>query len=64
MTIHKCDLCGREILGRKDAVIAGVGQMFTGRVFELCISCGKPVRDFLTKNKLIEKEEKGGKAKK
>lgn len=51
MRITKCDLCKKSIKG--DAVNAGVG--FYSRA-ELCLSCGKPVLDFLKKHKFVEDE--------
>ena len=55
MTISKCDLCEREIK-KGTGVRAGGESSFLG--YELCATCGKPVKVFL------EKLEKKLKAKK
>ena len=53
MNIHKCDICKKAI---KDLPVrAGVGVF---REKDFCIKCGKPILDFLKKNKFIKNEEK------
>ena len=49
MRILKCDLCKKKI--KREPVTAGVG--FLSRV-ELCEKCGKPIINFLKKNKVIK----------
>ena len=58
MRITKCDLCKKSIKG--EAVNAGVGFY---RRAELCVSCGKPVLDFLNRHKLSTSEDSVGKIK-
>ncbi|MFZ2603815.1 MAG: hypothetical protein WAX79_07450 [Candidatus Omnitrophota bacterium] len=49
MTITKCDLCKKKIMGK--AVEASFG--YRNRI-ELCDKCGLPVLSFLKKNKLFK----------
>lgn len=52
MLVTKCDFCKKIV--KDNAMIAGVGFH---RV-ELCEKCGKPVLNFLKKNKIIEEENR------
>ncbi|KKQ23479.1 MAG: hypothetical protein US35_C0004G0012 [Parcubacteria group bacterium GW2011_GWA2_37_10] len=56
MNVSKCDLCKKEIKGQP----LTVGRGFFHDVKEICDDCGKPVLEFLRKNKFI-KEEKNNK---
>lgn len=47
MFITKCDICEKEIKG--EIVVADVGRQLTSRAF--CISCAKPVVEFINKVK-------------
>ncbi len=49
MTIKKCDLCKKRIIGK--TVEASFG--YSSRA-ELCDKCGSPVLSFLKKNKLFK----------
>ncbi len=53
MNLTKCDICKKNIKG--DPVRAGFG-MFKEKDF--CVNCGKPIVDFLKKNKFINEEKK------
>jgi len=57
MTVHKCDLCRKEIRKGTGIRVAG-GDSFLG--YELCAACGKPVKAFLEKleKKLAMREKK------
>jgi len=57
MTVHKCDLCRKEIRKGTGVRVAG-GDSFLG--YELCITCGKPLKAFLEKleKKLAMREKK------
>lgn len=47
MTVHKCDLCHKE-MPKGTSVRVGAGEnMFGG--YELCATCGKPVKVFWEK---------------
>jgi hypothetical protein len=52
MLVTKCDFCKKNI--KDNAIIAGVGFY---RI-ELCKKCGKPVFDFLKRNKIVKEENK------
>ena len=54
MTIHKCDICGKKIENENSAV--GIGNRGFFAKFILCNGCGKPIVDFMMKNKLINKK--------
>jgi len=45
----KCDLCKKKI--KDKPIIAGIGFLEGA---ELCDKCGRPILEFLRKNKLIE----------
>ncbi len=50
MRLIKCDLCQKAI----NDDFYGIVRVYSGSgIQELCINCGKPVLDFLGKNKLI-----------
>lgn len=51
MNVTKCDICKKEIRGRK--VVTGIKW----DTFDLCQSCGFPVVKFMEKHKLIKKEK-------
>lgn len=53
MLVFKCDLCKKEIKDRKKLIKVGINFP----EFCLCSACGKPVLDFLKKNKLLEKTD-------
>ena len=53
MNVKKCDICKKKLKG--DPVKAGVG--YFGRE-DFCLSCGKPILDFLKKHKFISKDNK------
>ncbi|MDP3994188.1 MAG: hypothetical protein Q8P75_04395 [bacterium] len=53
MHILKCDNCRKEIKNREQRVVAGLGW----NEKELCLDCGRPVKNFLLKKKLISAEE-------
>lgn len=53
MNLTKCDICGKRLKGQP--IRAGMGY-FVGNDF--CLKCGKPVLDFLKKNKLLNEEKK------
>ena len=44
MTVHKCDLCLREISNNETTV--HIGRKILGGI-ALCAECGKPASDFL-----------------
>lgn len=52
MMIHKCDICKKQI--KRDTVSIGYDGRWSSN--EFCLDCGKPIFDFLKKNKLIDKE--------
>ena len=52
MNVHKCDICKKKV--EMDSVKAGVGY-FADK--EFCLKCGKPILDFLRKNKLLKEEK-------
>ncbi|MDP2788755.1 MAG: hypothetical protein Q8O46_01720 [bacterium] len=51
MHIIKCDICDKKLKG--GLIKAGVG-LFAEKKF--CLKCGKPILDFLKKNKLLNEE--------
>jgi hypothetical protein len=53
MRVNKCDFC-KKIIQYDNMVSAGVGY---SKSVELCEKCGKPVLDFLKKNKVIQIEK-------
>ena len=55
MNITKCDSCKKVIKTREQMISAGIGYWPSA---QLCMSCGKPVRDFLAKRKLMKQEGK------
>ena len=48
MNIMKCDICKKKT--KDNSVRAGVGFLGTK---DFCLTCGKPIIDFLKKHKLI-----------
>jgi len=52
MYVQKCDICKKKI--SDNSVKAGVGFMGTK---DLCLTCGKPIIDFLKKHKLISEDK-------
>lgn len=55
MTIHKCDICKKQLSKRDRQIDVSVTQPW--RSFELCLSCAKQILDFLKKKNLIKDEE-------
>ena len=53
MNLTKCDICKKKLKG--DPVQAGIG-FFRNKDF--CLSCGKPIVDFLKKHKFINEDKK------
>lgn len=53
MLVYKCDLCNKTVKEKDEKVYASVRGMFSGYTF--CKDCGKPIKDFLIKKKLIKK---------
>lgn len=53
MTIHKCDICMKEIDLKKGSVNLGNNGYFS--TYFLCSKCGKPVLDFMKKKGLGKK---------
>jgi len=51
MDIKKCDFCGKEIKDFKNYITV----RFAFKHTEMCQDCGKPVLNFLKKNKIIDK---------
>ena len=56
MLVYRCDICKKIIEDRETSVFAGLGNSFSTNCF--CADCGKPIRKFLEKNKLVEKKHK------
>ena len=54
MTIHQCDLCGKDISTAHDVVKVGY-RSYGFLASEFCADCGKPVVQFLTR---VEKKLK------
>jgi len=54
MRIRKCDICKKVIQEDQKEVIAGLG-LLTSK--EFCLSCGKPIVNFLLNRKFIKKED-------
>ncbi len=52
MNIRKCDICKKNL--KSEPITAGVGLF---RHKDFCLSCGKPILDFLKKHKLLEEEK-------
>jgi hypothetical protein len=52
MTIHTCDLCGKDISTANDVVKVGY-RSYGFLASEFCADCGKPVVQFL---KRVEKK--------
>jgi hypothetical protein len=57
MTIHTCDLCGKDISTANDVVRVGV-RSYGFLASEFCADCGKPVIMFL---KRVERKLKSRK---
>jgi uncharacterized Zn finger protein len=57
MTIHQCDLCGKDISTAHDVVKVGY-RSYGFLASEFCADCGKPVVQFLTR---VEKKLKSRK---
>ncbi len=51
MLVKKCDNCKKEIKGRDEAVVVGLGWP----EFSFCGRCGKPIIAFLKKRKLPQR---------
>ena len=51
MRVTKCDFCKKNI--KNEPVLVRFGYLNS---VELCEKCGKPVLDFLKKNKIIKPE--------
>ncbi len=52
MTVTKCDICKKTI--KRDASISlGVGF----GAYDICLDCGKPLIEFMSKNKLLNLKE-------
>jgi len=54
MLVTKCDICKKQIKGKEKAASASFGSFYMSS-YVFCEKCGKPVRDFLTNNKLKNK---------
>ncbi len=52
MLVYKCDICESELDKNKEGIIVGNRGIFSH--FSLCDKCGKPIIEFMKKNKLIE----------
>jgi hypothetical protein len=48
MTIHQCDLCGKDISPADDVVKVGY-HSYGLLASEFCAECGKPMEQFLTR---------------
>lgn len=59
MNITKCDCCKKVIKTRDDMISAGIGYWPSA---QFCLTCGKPIKDFLVKKNLLK--QGGGKIKK
>jgi hypothetical protein len=57
MTIHTCDVCGKDISTANDVVKVGY-RSYGLLASEFCADCGKPVVQFLTRveKKLMSKK--------
>ena len=53
MNITKCDICKKNL---KDESVRAGFSFFGAKDF--CLSCGKPILDFLKKHKFINKNNK------
>ncbi len=53
MRAYKCDFC-KKVIQYDSMVSAGFGY---SKNVELCDKCGKPILDFLKKNKIIQIEK-------
>ena len=53
MLVYKCDICKKEIRKENEMISVDAGGLF--RRYFLCGRCGKPVINFLDKNKLTQK---------
>ncbi len=51
MTITKCDVCKKTIIRDDRKFLVMTSSPY--RSFEFCQKCGKPIEQFLLKNKLI-----------
>jgi uncharacterized Zn finger protein len=58
MTLHQCDLCGKDISTAHDVVKVGY-RSYGFLASEFCADCGKPVVQFLTR---VEKKLKSKKS--
>jgi hypothetical protein len=54
MLVTRCDICKKDIKDHVHGINVGVRGSFS--TFACCEKCGKPVKTFLQKHKLIEKE--------
>jgi len=55
MLVKKCDSCKKEIKDRDESVVVGLGWP----QFSFCGRCGKPIRAFLKKRKLLQPKTTG-----
>jgi len=55
MLVKKCDKCKKEIKGRDEAVVVGLGWP----EFAFCARCGTPIIAFLKKQKLLHPKTTG-----
>ena len=54
MQITKCDICKKTIKDWKEKVLIEYGFLERNT---FCLKCGKPVIDFLGKNKLLKRDD-------
>lgn len=52
MIIEKCDICNKNIKDKPIRIRWGFYKSS-----DLCLDCGKPILEFLKKNKLIKEEK-------
>lgn len=52
MNIPKCDICKKKIDKKKGRYYISESFAFGG--YDICANCGKPLKEFLEKNKLIK----------